>query len=346
MVEALSKLSLIDNCIARLCRDLDSIILTPRFKLVNNGTVAEISIRGNELAASGVLTDLSLTLALHDIHQIIDHLKRRLPDVITVALSDRLVPIIQKHLVIGWLEPSIPIGLDGLNEFQSNLSKVRELTAFLDQVGWNGGSGILDWVNNAPRIWLATRQQSALAGVRSLCSRGLKERKLVERAETQMVARDDVIVSGEPKEELKGELKGGAQDDDDWGAEWDDEEEAGSGQAASDRKAPDDEEEDVSAWGLDEDGSNDTSGQTNSENKEPVEDEAEAWGWEDDEDTPAPPAASKSTAPPQSNGTASSRSTEQELTLKETYTVTAIPDSIVEIIAKLTADGQTLSQPQ
>jgi centromere/kinetochore protein ZW10 len=117
--------------------------------------------------------------------------------------------------------------------------------------------------------------------------------------------------------------------------------------------APEVEEEDLSAWGLEEDEPvANTTSESKAHEKEPADEEdAEDWGgdWGEDEDAksaPSPQAHTKS-PPRKTNGQpAQQPPTEQHVTLRETYTVTAIPDSIIEIIQQVIADVETLNKPE
>ena len=335
VVEALSKLRLLDTAIARLCRDFDTIILSPRLSISSDQVVEEIEINGDDIQASGRVLDMSITAILEDLHRIAEYLSTRLPPSIAIPLAEKLMPVIASRLISGWLLPSVPLSLDGVHEFQDTLSLVLGFTEYLDELGWTGQSQLVEWVNKSPEIWLAKRKEAAIADVRILCFRGIQEKRLVERVETQMISKGDAIITGND------------QQDDDWGAEWGDEEEEHS---KPQHPAGHEEEEDISAWGLEDDEPQEEAGDQDDKRQEEVgEDEADAWGWGDEDDNEAAPptSTSKSAEPLRVNGASrgtQSRPTERELTLKETYTVTAVPDSIMEIIMQVVSDVDTLNQ--
>lgn len=336
VVEALSKLRLLDTAIARLCRDFDMIILSPRLSIGSDRIVEEIEINGDDIRASGRVLDMSVTSILEDLHSIAEYLSTRLPPSIAIPLSEKLMPIISSRLISGWLLPSVPLSLDGVQEFQETLSLVLGFAEYLDELGWIGQSRLVDWVDKSPEIWLAKRKEAAIADVRILCVRGIQEKKVVERVETQMVSKSDAIIAGNE------------QQDDDWGAEWGEEEEEHP--TESQHPAVHEDEEDISAWGLEDDEpQEETANRGEKAQEEAGEDEAEAWGWGDEDDNEAAPTgpASKSVEPSNVNGAGGgtqSRGTERELTLKETYTATAVPDSIMEIIMQVVSDVDTLNQ--
>ena len=337
VVEALSKLRLLDTAIARLCRDFDTIILSPRLSIGSDQVVEDIEINGDDIQASGRVLDMSITAILEDLHRIAEYLSTRLPPSIAVPLAEKLMPVIASRLISGWLLPSIPLSLDGVHEFQDTLSLVLGFTEYLDELGWTGQSQLVEWVNKSPEIWLAKRKEAAIADVRILCFRGIQEKRLVERVETQMISKGDAIITGND------------QQDDDWGAEWGDEEEEHS--TKPQHPAGHEEEEDISAWGLEDDEPQEEARNQDDKRQEEVgENEADAWGWgdEDDDEAAPPTSTSKPAEPLRVNGTSGgtqNRPTERELTLKETYTVTAVPDSIMEIIMQVVSDVDTLNQP-
>jgi protein transport protein DSL1/ZW10 len=338
VVEALSKLRLLDTAIARLCRDFDMIILSPRLSIGSDRVVEDIEINGDDIQASGRVLDMSVTAILKDLHRIAEYLSTRLPPSIAVPLSEKLMPVIASRLISGWLLPSVPLSLDGAHEFRGTLSLVLGFTEYLDELGWTGQSRLVEWVDKSPEIWLAKRKEAAIADVRILCFRGIQEKRLVERVETQMISKGDAIIAGND------------QQDDDWGAEWEDEEEHST---KPQHPAGHEEEEDISAWGLEDDEPQEETRNQDDKRQEEVgedgEDEADAWGWGDEDDNEAAPptSTSKPVEPLRVNGAGGgtqSRPTERELTLKEIYTVTAVPDSIMEIIMQVVSDVDTLNQ--
>ena len=76
---------------------------------------------------------------------------------------------------------------------------------------------------------------------------------------------------------------------------------------------------------------------------------AEAWGWGDEDANAqaAPPAfASKPKPPAMNDWVARPAAAARELTLREHYTITETPSSILEIIVQAVADAEALAQPK
>jgi centromere/kinetochore protein ZW10 len=338
-VEALTKLGLFDSFLSRLSRDFDKIIVAPRLVIGSDQVVAAIEIEGDDIRIAGHLIDMSVRATLEDIQAMADYLSTRLPPAVATPLSEKLVPVIASRLISSWLRPAVPLSMDGVHDFQEILSLVLGLAEYFDELEWLGQNRLRDWVDKSAEIWLASRKEAAIATVQRLLPRRVQEKTTVERVETQMITKGDAMLGGKEEQE------------EDWGAEWGDEE-GEQTQEKTEHKAQEEdvEDEDMSAWGIDEEAEHQDEPNEQIKAEEKVdagEEDTEAWGWgEDEEAQPVPPA--KRAAPQHaSNGTASApQNSTKEVTLRETYTVTAIPDSIIEIIMHVVSDVGTLNQPE
>lgn len=315
--------------------------MSPRLSIGPDQVVSEIIIEGDDIQASGRIVDMNVTATLEDIQRIGEYLSTRLPPSIAIPLSEKLVPIISSRLISNWLLPSVPLSLDGIQDFQEILSFVLGLAEYFDELEWSGQSRLKDWVDKSAQIWLARRQETAISEIRSLCFRGVQDKRVVERVETQKISKGDAMLAGNE----------GQQDD--WGAAWGDEEEQPAKETPTENT--NEEEEDLSAWGADydepqEESNEATKAEENQKTEEAGDVDTEAWGWGDDEESQATSETDpKPTEPSKINGTDAApqkRSAEREVTLKETYTVTAIPDSIIQIIQQVISDVYTLNQSE
>ncbi|KAK5129535.1 ribosome biogenesis protein ytm1 [Cryomyces antarcticus] len=293
-------------------------------------TVAKISIDGDGIEVSGVTTDVSIPTLLTGLSDVLEYLGTRLPPAISIPLSEILMPSINSRLLSGWLEPAIPLSLEGMQSFEQVLGHVLNLADNVEDLGWSGKSELVSWVERTPRTWLAKRREAALAATRRQILNGLSERRVVERVETQTVQRGEVVVTGD-------------QGNEDWNAAWDN----GGGPANSSTKRPQQAEDDqeASAWGLD-DGEGQVAGQNSNKPDEAGDAGDDAWGWDDADEGKQSTAASPTTnrnQRPNVNGDKDHTDTlERELTLKETYTVTAVPDGIMEIVQQVISDAEAL----
>lgn len=198
---------------------------------------------------------------------------------------------------------------------------------------------------------------------------GLGPSKEVERVETQTVTRSEgkELAASGPSVAV-----GVASDDHGWDSAWSDHDneaqatEEASAINASSTVEPDDDGADAwGAWGGDEDAqqskptefteeTTDSTQVANPATEEVVKeaagddeaDGADAWGWGDEDTTgdseavaqPASPVASRSQ--PAAKGGSSTR----EMTLKETYYISSMPDPVLSLIFALIEDGASLTQ--
>lgn len=338
VVQQLTKLDLLDALVSRFNRDFDKTILSQRLVIGRDQVVTAFEIQGDDIQLTGPVNDGSVKATLEDIHRVAEFLSTRLPPSIALPLSLKLVPTITSRLIADYLLPAVPTSTDGVDQFQETLSYVMGLVEYLDELGWTGQHRLTEWVDKSAEIWLAKQKENAIARVQKLFPKQVKVRKTVEKVETQIISKGDALHHAQDAQ---------AEQDNDWGADWGDEEESAKDETST--AAQDVEEEDMSAWGMDDDEpAEEPKSDTKEERKQPAdEDDAEDWGndWGDEEDTKSassPQAHKKS--PRKTNGNPAQQSpAEQHVTLRETYTVTAIPDSIVDIILQVIADVETLN---
>ncbi|KAF1954011.1 WD40 repeat-like protein [Byssothecium circinans] len=348
VVEALTKLGHLDKFISRLSRDFDSVVISPRLSISDDQVVSALTIEGDDVQIAGHISDMSVKAALEDLHAISEYLSTRLPPAIATPLSEKLVPIIASRFIHYWLLPTVPLSTDDVPEFQEMLSLVLGLVEYLDELGWSGQKRLSDWVDKSAGIWLARQKEVAIARVQKIFPKRVQDKKTVERVETQIITKGDALHGGhdEPKSEPEK-----TEQDDDWGAEWGDEEPAK--EEAKPAQA-DIEEEDVSAWGVEDDELQEESKEKpKTEPQETTEEDAEDWGadWGDDDASKPEPTgvAPKAANNHNRNGhavAAQGPTVNEEITLRETYTVTAIPDSIIEIILQVVTDVGTLNSSE
>lgn len=279
----------------------------------------------------------SVHSAIRNVKSIVSYLHERLPPPLATAISTKLAPKIDQRLVSNWLSPSLPTSIEEFEEFHKIVAELDELANDLRRMKWSRSDELKNWKKDIPNHWLAKRKEKALFAIREACIRGVAKRKRVERVETQVVSKDDIMVSG-------------GQEDDDWDAAWGEDTEESAEQPEEQKQ--DEEDADADAWGFDDEEEKSeaqNSAQQDSkqqEDEEDAEDEADAWGWgEDDEDKPDSPKVTKTntTKPKSSEQKYHSNESERELTLRETYTVTSLPDDVVKEITNMIFDAERLS---
>lgn len=318
-------------------RDLDTAILEPLLSTTSDG-LTSLRIENDTLELSKGSRAPDALTTLDNISSFLEHLHARLPSTLCSSLSEVLLPPLVENLTSRWLALRVPLSIAEMPLFQKVLDRVSTLAEQIESWGWPASVDALkDWVQSAPRIWLGKRRETALGSVRGLLFTGLKERKIVERIETQMVSSGDALMGGVDD-----------QEDDAWDEAWTEEETSGDKEhrTAEQSKPKDDdgneEEDDASAWELDDNEQQDEPSAVapapSSDKAPDGEEDADAWGWGDD-DVNAPN-ESKTEA---ETSERSAGPTTKTITLKETYTVTAVPDGILDIVMQVVSDAETLS---
>lgn len=333
LVAAAPALAVFERFVQKTSRDVDRTVLKPLMSRDASGRPGAVSVVDKTISCQRLAHQDHADTIFTDLKTIVRFLINKFPKDICAHLSQLLMPIINSRLDTYWLEPSIPLAMAQMTAFQTTLNDVQDFAQFLEDHEWGNTSELRQWVEMAPRSWLTKRREALLGDVRNLVFSGLTEKKTVERVETQMVSQAEA-------EPIQG-------NDDDWDTAWDEPEEEEEPRDAvpqtSNAQKPDvkddDDDNDMSAWDTDDLGDNKKADDDGGE---------EAWGWGDEEGsqkTSSPRAAKKEPLKP-NGGEKSAKPTEQEMTLRETYTVTAIPDGILKLIQQVIADAEALAGPE
>ncbi|KAK5112922.1 hypothetical protein LTR62_003744 [Meristemomyces frigidus] len=336
VVEVVKGLGLFEGLVQKLSKDLERTIFRSCLVTGEREPSMCVSVSDKTLSCSARQSDTTYDEVFGDLTKAVDFLATKLPTSVTVLLSQTLVQAFSNRLEDQWLEPAVPLGVEEMPAFQSVLGHVQHLTEVIDGHKWHGTRQLHDWVDNAPGTWLTKRREAVLGDVRNLVFAGLRQTKTVERVETQMVTKED-------HQALQGT---GEQADDEWDTAWDEAEDEAKthnvhATASEPTKVADDE---TGAWDTDEVAEKPVGG------TEVGEDEGEAWGWGDDEQHPPSPEMSRKAqpaSPPKTAGPLEHTGSQQEreMTLRETFTVTAVPDGVVELIQQIISDAQILAKP-
>lgn len=334
-IDTLSYLDSQANYISRLRHDIDAAIIQPRLSLISCRSTT-IKVEGSSISATAREDEADITSILSDTWSILNFINTHLPVGLSSRLSERLLPDLLETLITGWLNQCVPVNIEDMTFFQQVLDQVSELAEQIDGLQWPANAAVLkEWIQSAPRTWLAKRRETALGEVRKLLFTKLRERRTVERVETQMVSKGDALMGGDQE-----------QVDEAWDAEWGEEEPASPVTTKDTNKGqPANEDEDASAWDMEDDATEEPSA---TKDAEPDDEDADAWGWGDGEEDQAIQHNTAIASPKRSAQAAAARTpanapAEREMTLKETYTVTAVPDGILEIIMQCVVDAETLA---
>lgn len=337
---ALSELGLLESAIARFHRELDTLIISPRFAVTRGGSMSNLVVDTEAIWTSGTNQNPSATAIVQDVRNLVSYLTQRLPKLVFDPLLERILPSLMVQLINGWLDSSLPLKMVEMESFQQSLSSILELAEYIESFGINMPSeaDLSDWIQRLPVTWMSRRREAALADMRAAAYRDVRSKKSAERVETQMVAHDDVMVSGN-------------QQEDDWNADWADEPDEQHEDAAKAQPSagPVEDVEDARAWGLEDDPA-EASNEKQEESAATAEGEedADAWGWGDDVEESADPTKPEEATTQEINANGSAernRPADREITLRETFTITALPDSILTLISQVLSDAQTLASP-
>ncbi|KAJ4546673.1 ribosome biogenesis protein ytm1 [Exophiala dermatitidis] len=329
LLQALDRLGDPHGSVEPLLDKLRTFVLQPlrqssRLKLATY----DVSQRGIhiQLNKDGAALEAVFSFILDFIRFLHSSLSGALQSVIVKAILPDMMTI----LVLDWLNPSLPTELPMFGELDVNRI-LEEMKAHR----WQGQKELQDWVDDIPRAWLNKRKAATLDAVRKAFASSKGVLRQVERVERQVVATAEVT-QGQPQDDAN----------DDWDANWDDNNK-GSSTGPNPGKAED--EDEVSAWGFDdeEDRTKDEGGHAVSKPTGSTEEEGDpedAWGWGDDSPEETKEDSKPHSSPKQDAGDRAQQppSSKQEVTLTEVYSISDIPDQIVDIIERDAKDAQTL----
>ncbi|KAL4781189.1 hypothetical protein BJX76DRAFT_350336 [Aspergillus varians] len=332
--ETISALARLDGLTAandKFQKDLFLTIIDPILLPKVDGYSHKVHFEESSILVDPDPSPASVSDVLDHIAKVFGFLRRSLPAPILTSLSDSFIPAVSSKIISHWLSNAIPTELDGLGEFEATLNRILQFTKTIESLDWNGQEELVSWANQAPRLWLTKRRVDSLDQVRQVLAASQWDTRQVERVERRQVSETDEVLLD-------------TSTSDDWDASWDYEKE---------EEPQNNADEDVSAWGLDDDtdGPKVTKPATISD----VDDDetGDAWGWaeeEEEEEEEQPP--TEDTQPKRTAAThlvkdneARPQATSKEITLKENYTITDVPGSILQIIQQQISDSETISKP-
>lgn len=333
----------VDQRMAHLWHEVDQAIVGPRLD-IENTTLPSIVADGDVLRAEGG-ADKSIDALFADMDRIFTFFAEKLPPDLIESMSALMMPELVSRVVSVWLDSAVPVSLKEMDRFESIMAAARQFCARLTELKFAGFNELQDWVEDAPKVWLAKCRETALDTVRIRLSEGLGSSKQVERIEKQMVSR------AEGQELAAAPATAATAEDDDWAA-WDDEgDEQDDQQSAAPNKpqqatspAKELDTEVAEAWGWNEDGEAEEAPAAPAD--QPTEegnddDEGAAWGWGDDETHEEP---SKQPAASQPPAVTHAPAAQREMVLKETYNISSMPEPVLQLIFAILEDGATLTQ--
>lgn len=345
----------VDERAEQLWHNLDASIVSPRANF-NAKSRKHIVAGQDELALEGD-ADGSIHALLDDLETVVVFIAKKLPEDLLQAVSKLMMADLVPKLVTQWLDSGVPSGLQDMDRFQGVIQRAQQFCATLQESGFSGFDELKSWADKAPMIWLGKCRDTALNTVRGRLVHGIGKPKQVEKIEKHMVT----VSEGR---ELATTGAGAAADTNDWNEDWDepwnDEEQTTVEEPSNDQDAAADDGTDAWGWddGLDEQAEADPSEEpaaAGAEDDEAEDDGADAWGW-GDEDTatiaPEPEPETKQKKPKMPKKLAhqpaqqpDSRQEEtRELVLKETYSISSMPEPVLDLIYSVLEDGAALTK--
>jgi protein transport protein DSL1/ZW10 len=337
----------VDQRMSQLWHDIDQAVVGPRMDIDHPGAPS-IIVEGDLLRAEGQ-ADKSIDSLFQDLDRLFAYSAARLPQELLDSLSALMMPEVVSRIISVWLDSAVPASLQEMDKFEEIMATARRFCARLTELKFSGFNELQDWVENAPRVWLTKCRETALDTVRIRLSEGLGSPKQVERVEKQMVSRAE----GQGLVAAPATAAAAAAEDDDWGAAWDDEGEQSVDQAVEPEQANKNEaaagaeEDGADAWGwgedVDEGGGAPQAAERKSNQQSNVDvgdDAGDAWGWGDEDAAQEQPDRNAGRQP----STAPAAPEQREMTLKETYNISSMPEPVLQLIFAILEDGAALTQ--
>jgi centromere/kinetochore protein ZW10 len=334
-IASLARMDILTPAREKFQKEFFTAIVNPILLLRPDGTSHGVTVTESSISVEPEASKASVSETLDRLSSVLGHLRQNLPSVVSAALPESFIPSIASKVISEWLSSAIPTDLAGLADFEKLIDHVLQFTQNIESWGWTGQEELAAWVSQAPRLWLTRRRVDSLDSVRKVLAASQGTTKQVERIEKEKISQND------------GALLENAVNDD-WDADWDDDKDESL--VKVDASNPQEEEEDVSAWGLDDD---ETQEEPNPEAAVSTEDDDadDAWGWGDEDED----AQKADTEPSKLHNTAATKQAEvkntarsaspKEVTLKEVFTITDIPESVLRVVQQQITDSKDISQP-
>lgn len=329
VADALARLDILDHTLSRLSHDLDRIIIAPCLTMTDNKDYPSLLVENDLIRRAGVIRGEDIKGILNGISNLADFMHLRLPPPLRGLLSAHLAPVITSRMISGLLVPAVPLALNNVQSFQAALSSVLELVEHLKEIGWSGHNRLTEWVNKWVEVWLSKQKVAAVAHLRSMLPQWVNERKKVERVGMRLTLNEESFrVWNDKIHDHTVDCNGPDATSDihkDRGTE---------------HKTPRDEVVGGSQKMV-------IDCSEDSESLYNQEQEADGWDaeWDIEGDEDKNMIVESTNERPEKVEINQRKATEsQKVTLCETYTVTAAPDSIIETILQFMIDVQGLTE--
>lgn len=273
----------------------------------------------------------SLDLVFNFVFDLIGFLQSSISRTVREAAVSAIFPDLMALLVTDWLTPTLPTDLTMLSKLDDIRQQMHRVLEKLKTLDWQGQAQLQNWEESLNRVWLNKRKATILDAVRKGLAASKGVLRKVERVEKQVVPTE----THEPEDST-----------DNWDASWDDEKNEQSASTEASKPMDDD---DASGWGFDdEDDAEDkpTEDKDIPEQKVEEDDGEDAWGWDDESPVQSKSEPASKVPEAQPNGTQKVKVADKEQTLSEWYSISEVPDQMIDIISREFSDAQTLQETQ
>ncbi|KAK5660157.1 hypothetical protein OQA88_13626 [Cercophora sp. LCS_1] len=313
----------------RLWEDVNQAIILPRMD-TTQAQLPGVHVEGGVLEIRGT-RDKSVRSLFTDLEQVFSFLVEKLPSDLVETISSSLLPQVIHEISRTWLDSAVPASLQDMDKFQDVIAVTKSFCTTLRGFGFTNLGDLQEWTESAPRVWLSKCREAALDSVRVKLSQGLGASTVIERINKEVVSKSE-------GQQLAANGAITDADDSGWGA-WDDGEETGK-QEDSKQPTADNGDDGTDAWGWgDDDGpEEEKTDEPERPNADDEDDPTEAWGWgdetnEDDDQAATNPKVPVPPSAPQS----------REVTFKETYNISSMPQPVLDLIYAIVEDGAALT---
>lgn len=314
-LQALKELDVSDSAIRVITRDFYRALCQPLLSTTSQYAV-RYTTEPLELKVSRTGTAVDARHITSSVRTLLEFLSDGLPEELGSVIGAQLTEEVVKVLIRDWLDPSVPANLLELQQYQETLEAVQRLSEFIESRDWAGGTLLKAWEKDVPQTWLNKRQSSALDAVREAFAMTRGPTRPVERIERQVIIKEEEAFA-----------QNGV---DDWNADWSDEE----------TKAPPQDSPTIRSTGDAQRTANSRNAASDSQ-RESSNENSEAWDWNDDDGDEAPSSANPH--PPSNENRQSQQPQQREVTLTELYTITDIPDYVLDIVSREIQDAESVT---
>lgn len=116
--------------------------------------------------------DKTIKSLLGDLELAFAFFAKKLPTDLVNTMTSVMMPDLVSRVTTVWLDSAVPTSLKEVDEFQDVIAAAKEFCARLDDLNFSGFGDLKQWVDDAPRVWLAKCRETALDTVRSRLSQG------------------------------------------------------------------------------------------------------------------------------------------------------------------------------